>query len=305
MARRLYLQDPIEIRSASYTTTTIMSGLLPQELIDHIIDHVDDRDGLKACSLVCRQWSARSRKHLFVEIDFTSVENLRRWCACIRPGPLGPSSLVENLVLSGFDSSSTSLSTSGLYPSTLFNAIFHLQSFSGLRVLMIWEWRMTTDCVSSMLHSFGCCLENVTRLTLGQIVIHPEILAMFISHFPRLDDLSISTIGLPRALGHARDPHREHRIGIVPTNTRGKFHASGIPACRVPKKIFEAITLLKPRFHKVTLTHINYDAWRDYWPLVEACGESLEELHILANGTGEWTHLDPRSHCVAHMSSRC
>jgi len=263
-----------------------MSGL-PQELIDHIIDHVDDRDSLKACSLVCRQWSARSRKHLFVEVDFTSVGNLRLWCARIRPGPSGPSSLVETLVLSGFDFSSTSLSTSGLHQSTLSNAISHLQSFSALRVLMIWEWRMMADRVSSMLHSFGPCLENVTRLTLGQIIIHPEILAMFISHFPRLDDLSISTIGLPRALGRARDPHREPHIRIVQTRPRGKFHASGIPACRVPKKVFEAITFLEPQFQRITLTHVNYDAWRDYWPLLEACAESLEELHILANWTGE------------------
>jgi len=277
---------------------------LPQELIDHIIDYVDDRDSLKACSLVCIQWSARSRKHLFVQVDFISVRNLRRWCACIRPGSSGPSSLVKTLVLSGFYPSSMSFSTSELNPSALSNAIFHLQSFSALRVLTIWEWCMTTDHVSSMLHSFGPSLENVTRLTLGQIVIHPAILTMFISHFPRLDDLSISTIGLPKALDLVCDPHHEPDIGIFSTHPRGKFHASGIPTCRVPKKVFEAIAILEPRFHRVTLTHINYDTWRDYWPLVEACAESLEELHILASVAGEWTHLGLRSR-VAHMNSRC
>jgi len=255
---------------------------LPQELIDHIINHVDDRDSLNACSLVCRQWSARSRKHLFVEIDFASAD-LRRWCACIRPGPSGPSSLVENLVLSGWSASPDQ--------STLPNAIFHLQSFSALRVLMICKWRMTADQVSSMLHSYGPSLKNVTRLTLWEIVVHPETLAMYISHFPCLDDLSISTIYLPRALGRTRDPHPELYVGIVPTHPRGKLCISGIPACRVPKRVFEAIALLEPRFHRITLEHINHDAWRYYWPLVEACAGSLEEFHILAEYvTGEWTH---------------
>jgi len=189
-----------------------MSGL-PQELIDHIIDHIDDRDSLKACSLVCRQWSAHSRKHLFVEIDFTFVENLRRWCACIRLGLSGPSSLVETLEISG--------SSASVDPSTLSNGISHLQSFSALRVLMIRRWRvMTADHVSSMVDSFGSSLKNVTRLTLGEIVVHPATLMMFISHFPCLDDLSISTIYLPRALGRTRDPHREPYVGIVPTYQR-------------------------------------------------------------------------------------
>jgi len=258
-----------------------MSGL-PQELIDHIIDHVDDRDSLKACSLVCRQWSARSRKHLFVKIDFTSVENLRSWCACVRPGPPGPSSLVETLDMSG-SSASPDLST-------LSNGISHLQSFSTLRVLMIYKWRMTTNCVSSMLHSYGPSLENVICLTLERIAVHTATLVMFISHFPRLDDLSISTIYLPRVLGRTRDPHHEPYVGIIPTHPRGKLCISGIPTCRVPQKVFEAITLLEPRFYRITLEHINYDAWWDYWPLVEVCAGSLEELHILAEYvTGEWT----------------
>ena len=280
MVARRHLQDVIETRKASCTTTTIMSGL-PQELIDHIIDHVDDRDSLKACSLVRRQWSARSQKHLFVKIDFTSAD-LQRWCACIRPGPSGPSSLVENLVLSGWSASPD--------PSTLPNVIFHLQSFSALRALMIWKWRMTADQVSSMLHSYGPSLKNVTRLTLWEIVVHPATLAMYVSHFPRLDDLSISTIYLPRALGRTRDLHPEPYVGIVPTHPRGELCISGIPTCRVPQKVFEAIALLEPRFRRITLKHAKHNAWRDYWPLVEACAGSLEELHILAEYvTGEWT----------------
>jgi len=262
--------------------------VLPQELIDHIIDHVGDRDSLKACSLVCSQWSARSRKHLFVRVDFTSATDPERWCACVRPGPSGPSSLVETLVLSDSDSPPTSRLPSRLHLPIFPNAISHFRSFSALRVLMIWERRMTTDRVSSMFHSFGPSLENVTRLTLWHIVIHPATFAMFINHFPRLDDLSITSISLPRVLGPTGDSHRETCVEIVPTHPRGNFRATDdFSACRVPKEVFEVITLLEPRFHRVSLTRVSRDMWRDYWPLVDEYAGSLEELLILVNGTGE------------------
>ena len=50
---------------------------------------------------------------------------------------------------------------------------------------------------------------------------------------------------------------------------------------------FLMIALLKPRFHLVSLAYVSYGAWRDYWPVVEACGGSLEELYILADATSE------------------
>jgi len=81
--------------------------------------------------------------------------------------------------------------------------------------------------------------------------------------------------------------YRETCVEIDPTHSCGKFHASGNPASRVPKEVFEVITLLGPRFHRVSLIRVSYDVWRDYWPLVEECAGSLEELFILANGAGK------------------
>ena len=76
-------------------------------------------------------------------------------------------------------------------------------------------------------------------------------------------------------------------VDIVPTHPRGEFSASGASMFQAPKEIFEGITLLEPRFRRVTLAYGSYDTWWDYWPLVEACAGSLEELHILATATGE------------------
>ena len=142
-----------------------MSGL-PQELIDHIIDHVNDEKTLKACSLVCSQWSPRSRKHLFAQIELT-VGDLRRWCARTRSGSSGPSSLIEVLTVSEHHPSSTS-SLTRLHSSILADAASHFQSFSALRALKVRRWRgMSVDCALLMLRSFGSSLEKSDTLDTG------------------------------------------------------------------------------------------------------------------------------------------
>ena len=266
---------------------------LPQELIDHIIDYVDDRKSLEACSLVSSQWSARSQKHLFVRVDFSSTRDLQRWCARIRPGPSGLSSFVEELSISEYHHSCTLPSPSWLHSSILSSAASHFRSFSALRVLEIRRWRMSTGRVSSMLHSLGSSLENVTHLALHDVHIHPSTLAMFVSRFPCLNHLSISGFPLSITPDGTGGSHRGSRINIVPTHPRGEFSVSDVwISLQTPKEIFEGITLLEPRFRRVSLTNVSQHAWRDYWPLIEACAGSLEELHIFATPTGERTRLD-------------
>ena len=62
---------------ASPDTTTSTSHL-PQELVDHIIDHLhDDRPALSNCARVCRGWLPTSRHHFFAKISLkaTSAHN--------------------------------------------------------------------------------------------------------------------------------------------------------------------------------------------------------------------------------------
>jgi len=47
-------------------------------------------------------------------------------------------------------------------------------------------------------------------------------------------------------------------------------------------KLIGVITLLEPRFRRrVTIKYARYGQWRVFWPLVEACAGSSEELEIL------------------------
>jgi len=271
---------------------------LPQELIDDIIDHVWAKDTrtLGVCSLVCTKWSVRSRKRLFMRVELRSRADLEHWCANIRPGPSGPSQLVEDLSLldtrlsMSFPSREqwTEASSSPvIQPSTLSNAASHLQSFSGVRELRIMGWDTRTVDSSLMLQHLDPLPENVTRLTLERIYIHSLTFVTFVSHFPRLHDLSISTFELPWGADGISVFGREPHNSIVPNHPRGEFSTSDMRFYK-PEQVFGGITLLEPRFRRVTIKGAWYDQWRVFWPIVEACAGSLEELEILgARSIGE------------------
>jgi len=289
------LQDVIELNRSPCTTTTIMSRL-PQELIDNIFDHIRAWDNctLGACSLVCKRWSARSRKRLFTQLKLSSEADLERWCDRVRPGPSGPCLFVEDLsLLDTHLSMSMPLEPSWIQPSILSKAAPHLQSFSGLRALRIVGWDTVALPTSLMLHHFGPLLENVTRLTLERMYIHPSALVTFVSHFPRLHYLFISTPKCPWGDDGASDLHHESHGRIVPTHPRGEFTAFEVERFSEPEKIFGGIALLEPRFRRISFKHLGYNLWRLFWPVVEACAGSLEELEIEATSLGERTHLYP------------
>ena len=178
-------------------------------------------------------------------------------------------------------------------PSILSKAAPHLQSFSGLRALRIMGWDTVAVPTSLMLHHFGPLPENVTRLTLERMFIRPSALVTFVSHFPRLHYLFISTLMRPGKGDGVSDLHHESHGRTVPTHPRGEFTASKVERFSEPEKVFRGIALLEPRFRRIVVKYLGYDLWRLFWPVVEACAESLEELEIVANSLGERTHLDP------------
>lgn len=106
-------------------------------------------------------------------------------------------------------------------------------------------------CCSSVVGAPPLLSHSVTCLTLGNIHVHPSAstLATFISHFPRFNDLSISTSSSSRVLDSKDDLNCGLQGGILPTHPFGNFRASNLSKFRDPKPVFGSITLLKlPRF---------------------------------------------------------
>ena len=53
---------------------------LPPEILDSIIDLLrDEPETLKECCLVAKSWIPCTRKHLFADIQFSSIDDLRLW----------------------------------------------------------------------------------------------------------------------------------------------------------------------------------------------------------------------------------
>ena len=130
---------------------------------------------LGACPLPVRtQWSAHWQKRLFKRIQLSSKEDLEHWCANIRPGPSGPSSLVDFVVIANCLTSTSIFSpptepwlqTSSFYPAPdpfrCCLSASHLQSFSGLRMFGIWGWDTSILQVSFVLHHFRPIFHDAT-----------------------------------------------------------------------------------------------------------------------------------------------
>ena len=53
---------------------------LPEELLDHIADsHLQGLEVFRNCCLVSKSWVPRTRRQLFAEINFATIEELRSW----------------------------------------------------------------------------------------------------------------------------------------------------------------------------------------------------------------------------------
>ena len=89
--------------------------------------------------------------------------------------------------------------------------------------------------------------------------IHSSALVVFVSHFPRLHYLFISTLMDPRRVGRAGDSHHESRGTIVPTHPHGEFTAFEVSGFDEPEKVFGGIAPLEPRFRRVTFKYVRCD----------------------------------------------
>ena len=56
------------------------SPSLPEELLDHIVDHLhNSEDALKSRCIIPKSWTLRARRHLFARVRFHTPESLKSW----------------------------------------------------------------------------------------------------------------------------------------------------------------------------------------------------------------------------------
>ena len=134
----------LSVARASFTplTETNMSGSLPPEILDLIIDHLqDERNALEACCLVAKSWVYRCRKHLFARVQLDSLPpTIYQWMKAFPNPSNSPAHHTRDLFLSAPD----------LF--TIASAwILHFNNIEKLQVRTVW-WGGAIN----RLHSFNC-----------------------------------------------------------------------------------------------------------------------------------------------------
>jgi hypothetical protein len=166
-----------DLRHALSIETVMSSFHLPQEITDHILDHLhDETETLRQCSLVSRSWIQGSRKHLFCQVSFGSSLLLKRWEKAF-PNPLNsPGFYIRRLVV---NSPEVFANVSGEYDWT--------QAFS--RVVELEMWSCTNN---PRFHFLLQLLIISERLCIAVAPLLPSHILKIVRSLPLLEDLSIT-----------------------------------------------------------------------------------------------------------------
>ncbi|KAK0209281.1 hypothetical protein DFS33DRAFT_523381 [Desarmillaria ectypa] len=160
-------------------------SLLPQELVDQIIDYLhDDIQSLRACSTVCRTWTRSSQRHIFrqISIDLQPFSGiLPMFCQSLTSTP-HVAECLQHLSIS----EETSLGRAN-YPDTLYSihsltALFPaLVNLTTLSIDFNFSpWEPSHD-MENMLRT-AVCAPNLIEISLSSIsdLLHPRtVLSLF------------------------------------------------------------------------------------------------------------------------------
>ncbi|KAF9785809.1 hypothetical protein BJ322DRAFT_1107700 [Thelephora terrestris] len=162
--------------------------MLPQEVVDLIIDQLEGYPAaLKSCSLVSRQWAARSQKHLFARVVIRS-DYLRRWCKRITPGSTGVSSYTTHLVLVA--AANPLVEEPWFDPNLLRHASDHLCSFTDVHNLDVIRWKFSDE--EDYTAPFAQIALSTRTLRVTSPVLDSLTFLPFIAFFYRAESISVT-----------------------------------------------------------------------------------------------------------------
>ena len=262
----------------------------PQELIDEIIDHCSgDKKTLIACSLTCRAWVYRTRRHLFSKLTLTE-KTLPVWCGVVVTPTTGsrlqlpfnschPPSLSSTL-----SSHITSLQLVPTYSQTvpnnlgvneLLQAKPHLSAFTQLKSLTLTAISFSSFDDASLEACFGSLAETVHELKLSMCFLGEHRLTPLLRLFNRLEALVVDGNVWYRTPTRMAD-------GDLPI-FRGSFAASGFTGEN--DGLLDYLTAARLEYHTITLGYNPRLTLKKSNALLAKCKNHLKKLSLLAT---EW-----------------
>ncbi|KAF8137828.1 hypothetical protein K438DRAFT_2030935 [Mycena galopus ATCC 62051] len=191
--------------------------ILPQELIEHIIDLLWDDSysikDLKACSLVCREWLPRCRSHLFESTTLTrsTVVGFRDLLRSPAYHPFLQYLHRLRVTRSSWDAVDQPFD----------EIVTHLRCLDIRQVQMQLLWKNLADAETFSRMRLFTAFSNVTQLVLycASMDVEQPAAPLFdlICHFPALQDLRLLTMGAN--WGHpatgASPPQRLRKLALL------------------------------------------------------------------------------------------
>lgn len=247
------------------------SDVFPQELFDSLIDLVQidslkDPDLLNL-SLVSKAWAHHSRKRRFRQVKLTSLTHFKLWCKNTAPGPGGPSSLVQVLILSQTNRDRW------ITPKNLLEGGEHLMSFTNLKGFVAIRLH-TLDFSDRPLLSqcFRVIGRDLLFVRLHHITGTPQTLTSLIQQFPTTQTLAIE--------------YYTESAQISPEEPTGETNGQFQGCLQLLSINFEGLAVIDSiarlplKYEEVHLTSSLFFV-EPYNRLFSACASTLERLRIV------------------------
>lgn len=176
---------------------------LPLEIVDLIVDHaINDRQTLKACSLVSLQWVSRSRLHLFYAVILATTPSIKALIDLLESPLSTITGSVRRLVVE-VSASFSSDQTENFAP-----YLTRLNEMCRIASLGFIQQRDTASDAEIFLSPWSC-FDSVQSVSFGQVLASPHLLD-FIASFPNLRVLELDGVHWrywgPELFGHIPAP---------------------------------------------------------------------------------------------------
>ena len=235
---------------------------LPPEIIDHIIDFVGDLRTLGACSLVAKNWVARSRVYLFRESILFSN---RRWQKIMPVGDASPARYTRTLTLA----QGNTYRGRWIDADRLFPFLPHLKDFKNVEKLILDGWHPSEFTDDGLKTYFGHFGERLRSLELSGERMTPDSFFVLLGLFPNLEDLYLKQ----KVSGI-----RTNRFLTVSSKLSGRLTIRAYSSFT-----FFTLCELPLRFREICL----HEHEHDYQGLIDACAETLVDFRAMSLDSGE------------------
>ena len=248
---------------------------LPAETLDNIVDFLHDtKRALRNCCLVSTSWTPRTRRHLFAEIRFATVEMLQSWKETFPDPSTSPARYTKTLII-GCPYVVTAADAEPGGWITGFSRVVHFGACS-LDAFAMYFHGFTVTLVP--FHGFSPVVKS---LHMTFIFNFPPQLFDLILSFPLLEDLTVNV-----EIGSSNDelPTAAQLSNLPPfTGSLELRRGGGIkPIARRLLSLPSGI-----HFRKLALGWFNEEHLTLIMRLVAECLDTLESFDITCNTRGK------------------